>query len=183
MKHVTLWIVSGGQSGVDRAALDVAVAQKIPYAGWCPRGGLATDYQKPPGLLEKYPKLRETPAVEVEQRTAWNVRDSNATLLILPEISPGTNFARICAELIFERPCHVAEQVSVHPNAALESATRWLDSTLGAFALSLHPERDPGPVAFTLNIGGPREPERRGVYDLAYSFLDKLLTPFAASDH
>jgi hypothetical protein len=66
---------SGGQSGVDRAALDVAIAHSIPYSGWCPLGGWAEDFPTPPGLLAAYPQLTETPSAETEQRTAWNVRD------------------------------------------------------------------------------------------------------------
>jgi hypothetical protein len=50
-------LLSGGQSGVDRAALDAALARGIEYGGWCPRGGWAEDFQRPPGLLARYPKL------------------------------------------------------------------------------------------------------------------------------
>ena len=76
-------IVSGGQSGVDRAALDVAVARGIDYAGWCPRGGWAEDLTEPPGLLARYPHLRETPSADPAQRTEWNVRESDATLILI----------------------------------------------------------------------------------------------------
>ena len=44
-------IRTGGQSGVDRAALDFAIEHNIPYCGWCPKGGWAEDYPDPPGLL------------------------------------------------------------------------------------------------------------------------------------
>src|SRR3954447_14624932 len=70
-------IVSGGQTGVDRAALDVALALGIPCGGWCPRGRGAED-----GLIpERYP-LVETPAADASQRTRWNVRDSDGTLIL-----------------------------------------------------------------------------------------------------
>ena len=75
-------IVSGGETGVDRAALDFAIAMGIDYGGWCPRGGWADDLPRPPGLLRVYPRLNETPASDPEQRTRWNVRDSDATLII-----------------------------------------------------------------------------------------------------
>ena len=75
-------IVTGGQSGVDGAALDVAIEFGIEYEGWCPQGGLAEDFPVPPGLLTSYPKLKETPLAEVNQRTEWNVRDSDATLIL-----------------------------------------------------------------------------------------------------
>ena len=54
-------IRSGGQSGVDRAALDFARQHRIEICGWCPKGGWAEDSDVPPGLLEDYPELTETP--------------------------------------------------------------------------------------------------------------------------
>ena len=87
-------LISGGQSGVDRAALDVAVAHGIEYAGWCPHGGWAEDFPAPPGLLARYPKLKETPLADPAQRTEWNVRDADACLIIVDaggiDISSGT---------------------------------------------------------------------------------------------
>jgi hypothetical protein len=71
-------ILSGGQTGVDRAALDVAIARAMPYGGWCPRGGWAEDFSDSPGLLATYPHLRETPSRDPAQRTDWNVRDADA---------------------------------------------------------------------------------------------------------
>ena len=76
-------IVSGGQTGVDRAALDVAIELGIEYGGWCPKGGWAEDHVIPPGVLVLYPKLTATPLAEPEQRTEWNVRDSDATLILI----------------------------------------------------------------------------------------------------
>src|SRR5262247_3340324 len=75
-------IISGGQTGVDRAALDVAIECGMPWGGWCPKGGWAEDFPNPPGLLAKYPHLRETPLAHPLQRTEWNIRDSDATLII-----------------------------------------------------------------------------------------------------
>ena len=71
-------LLSGGQSGVDRAVLDVALARGIAYGGWCPKGGWAEDCPTPPGLLTKYPRLKETPLADPAQRTEWNVRDADA---------------------------------------------------------------------------------------------------------
>src|SRR5262245_30144595 len=75
-------IISGGQTGVDRAALDVAIERNMDWGGWCPKGGWAEDLTTPPGVLAKYPRLRETPDAHPLQRTEWNVRDSDATLII-----------------------------------------------------------------------------------------------------
>jgi hypothetical protein len=78
-------IRSGGQTGVDRAALDAAVLTGRPYEGWCPKGGKAEDFLHPPGLLTKYRHLMETPSESPEQRTDWNVRDSAATVVFVPD--------------------------------------------------------------------------------------------------
>jgi len=154
-------IVSGGQSGVDRAALDVARAARIPYGGWCPKGGWAEDYPSPPGMLADYPGLVETPLAQVEQRTLWNARDSDATLIITRAAtarrqSPGTSLASVAA-YEFNRPCLVV-------------ATDEVDaiSRAHAFLASL-------PRGAVLNIAGPRESEARGIYAEARRLLTAIL--------
>src|SRR4051794_33669346 len=72
-----LVIISGGQTGVDRAALDAAMQLRIACGGWCPLGRLAEDGRIP----ERYP-LVETPSDDVAQRTEWNVRDCGAVLVL-----------------------------------------------------------------------------------------------------
>ena len=69
-------IVSGGQTGADRAALDFAIERGIPRGGWCPKGRLAED-----GPIESKYQLRETPSTNYVQRTEWNVRDSDGTVV------------------------------------------------------------------------------------------------------
>jgi hypothetical protein len=69
-------IVSGGQTGVDRACLAWAIRHGLQHGGWCPRGRLAEDGEIP----ARY-KLRETPSARPAQRTEWNVRDSDATVI------------------------------------------------------------------------------------------------------
>lgn len=94
-------IRSGGQTEVDRAALDAAVLTGRPYEGWCPKGGWAEDFLRPPGLLMKYPHLMETPSESPEQRTDWNVRDSAATVVFVPNskyCSASTDFTIECAK-------------------------------------------------------------------------------------
>lgn len=153
-------IVSGGQTGVDRAALDTALSHAIACGGWCPAGGWAEDLDEPPGLLPLYPDLTATPERRPEQRTAWNVRDSDATLILLasPGIgcSPGTIFTQ-------EQARHLCKPALVLPLGRYESlheATDWLDS----FQAPL-----------TLNIAGPRESEAPGIYQATRFFLDELI--------
>jgi hypothetical protein len=69
-------IVSGGQTGADRAALDFAIEHDIPHGGWCPRGRPAED-----GTIPQLYQLQETPSRKYSQRTEWNVRDSDATVV------------------------------------------------------------------------------------------------------
>jgi hypothetical protein len=90
-------IVSGGQTGVDRAALDAAIENGLSYRGWCPRGGWAEDLPEPPGLLAVYPQLRATPQADPAQRTEWNVRDSSGLMVLVDRhglaVSKGTERA------------------------------------------------------------------------------------------
>jgi hypothetical protein len=69
-------IVSGGQTGADRAGLDVARRWDFPYGGWCPKGRRAED-----GPISTQYQLVETPSSNYLQRTEWNARDSDATVV------------------------------------------------------------------------------------------------------
>lgn len=70
-------IVSGGQTGADMAALDWAIDAGIPHGGWCPKGRLTED-----GELDERYALIETPSKGYLQRTEWNVRDSDVTVIL-----------------------------------------------------------------------------------------------------
>ncbi|RKT47308.1 putative molybdenum carrier protein [Thiocapsa rosea] len=85
-------VVSGGQTGVDRAALDAAIALGLPIGGWCPRGRRGEDGSIP----ERY-ALRETPSADYAERTEWNVRDSDATLIL--HRGPLSGGTRLTADL------------------------------------------------------------------------------------
>jgi hypothetical protein len=94
---LTFTIVSGGQTGADRAALDFALRTGLPHDGWCPLGRIAED-----GPLDTRYRLRETPTAKYDERTRWNVRDADATVLFTtrPELTGGTGLtAAIAAEL------------------------------------------------------------------------------------
>jgi hypothetical protein len=151
-------IVSGGQTGADRAALDVAIEAGIPYGGWCPKGGLAEDLDRSPGLLAAYPQLREADSPDPVQRTEWNVRDSDGTLVIVPggEIrSRGTALTVRFAEEL-GRPFAVVDPLS---DQGVEQAGRFLSSL---------------PHGATLNVAGPRESQSPGVYEAARTLLGDL---------
>src|SRR5262249_12810207 len=80
-------IISSAQTGADRAALDTAIKLNLPHGGWCPRGRFAED-----GIIADFYALTETPSADSAQRTVWNVRDSDATVIfsISPKLSGGT---------------------------------------------------------------------------------------------
>ena len=82
-----LTIISGGQTGADRAALDWAIANDVPHGGWCPQRRRAED-----GPLSAQYRLQETPTANYLQRTEWNIRDSDATVIfsIAPKLTGGS---------------------------------------------------------------------------------------------
>ena len=148
-------IRSGAQSGVDRAALDTAKAHGIKICGWCPKGGWAEDYPEPPCVLALYPELQETPSSEPEQRTIWNVRDSDATLIIYPggPDSGGTDLTELTAREL-DKPCFV-----IRGEEDVDEALKWLE-TLGD-------ELD-------LNVAGPRASEWPEAYETACRYLTRV---------
>jgi hypothetical protein len=93
-------IVSGGQTGADRAALDWALAHNVPCGGWCPKGRKSEDGPIDPKYL-----LKETPLAAYLQRTEWNVRDSDATVLfsIAPVFAARTHGKTLYCPLLLER--------------------------------------------------------------------------------
>jgi hypothetical protein len=144
-------VVSGGQTGVDRGALDAAVAAGLPVGGWCPRGRRAEDGEIP----GTYP-LRETPSAAWDQRTEWNVRDSDATLILhRGALSGGTlRTAEVAARL--GRPCL---QVDLGKGPDPGAVARWLQ----------------GQRVAVLNVAGPRENGASGIAAEARGFLLAVL--------
>ena len=146
-------IVSGGQTGVDRAALDWAIAHDLPYGGWCPAGGWAEDLTEPPGLLARYPGLRATPSPEPSERTRRNVRDSDLTLIVSGAPSPGT-----------ERTVAAARELG-RPVVVTDGG----EGVVAAVAAAL------GSVdGVTLNVAGPRASEWAKGYEVTWWVLDAL---------
>lgn len=143
-------IVTGGQTGVDRAALDAAMAADVPVGGWCPRGRRAEDGPIDP----RYP-LRETPSAAYAQRTAWNVRDSDGTLVLVRAVPAGGT-----ALTVEEAHRHNKPLLHEKPSrAAVEVIAQWIDTHAIA----------------TLNVAGPRESEAPGIYAEAKALLMRLL--------
>jgi hypothetical protein len=108
-------IVSGGQTGADRMGLDWAIWHDIPHGGWCPKFRKAEDGKIPPQY-----QLTETPSSDYAQRTEWNVRDADGTLIF----SLGHKLSRGSAKTAFFAERHGKPFLHVHPglsyNLALE---------------------------------------------------------------
>jgi hypothetical protein len=150
-------IVSGGQTGVDRAALAWAIRRGVPYEGWCPKGRRAED-----GTIPSRYRLRQTPSSRYAQRTAWNVRDSDATVIFSqsPRLLGGSRKA-LESCLVFGRPVmHLASDTLT----VSESAVALRDF------LRRHHVR-------LLNVAGPRKSQEnltnrfvQGVLDATFGF-------------
>ena len=158
-------IISGGQSGVDRAALDVAIERGLDWGGWCPKGA-GRKISRAPGLLAKVSTPQGDRAVAPLQRTEWNVRDSNASLIITdgkglaPSIGTGRalQWARQHG-----KPFLVLDASAA---GAPAHAAAWLRQLKQRFGAEL-----------TLGVGGPRESEAPGIYALAKTLLAATLRP------
>jgi hypothetical protein len=145
-------IISGGQTGVDRAALDVALELGLPCGGWCPKGRRAED-----GTIPEYYPLRETPSDAYPERTEWNVRDSDATLLLTRgKPDRGTALTRKLARRL-KKPYRIVDLGS--PDFA-EAVRAWLAAN----------------GVKTLNIAGPRESSQKGIEQEARVFLRSVLS-------
>lgn len=161
----TLKIISGGRSGVDRAALDVAIERGIACGGWCPRGGWAEDFPDPPGLLARYPQLRETPSSDPAERTQWNLRDCDAVLILLDRGGLAASKGTMLACDLAQRHGKPLLVVGLDAAESAAQAGQWLEQRLAACAdRPLH-----------LGIAGPRESEAPGIYGQAKRFLQERM--------
>lgn len=157
-------IVSGGQTGVDRAALDAAIAAGMETGGWCPRDRRSEDGRIP----LRYP-LRETASKSYAVRTEWNVRDSDATLiLVLDHISSGTRLTIDSARsqsrpLRIEYLCPAPAKTLISDEVSSEQRVADVVEWIGREQIK------------TLNIAGPRGSSHKDVYKKSLQFLTMLL--------
>ena len=168
--HMLRKIVSGGQTGVDRAGLDAALQHGLPIGGWCPRGRRAEDGRIP----DCYPLL-ETVARSYAVRTRWNVRDSDGTLIVaMNEISAGTRLTVTSARKagkplqIVKLRVDSAQMLMTTENSRtdqIESVVEWI-----------HRHR-----IRVLNIAGPRGSSHQCVYAESRSFVCELLNQLTSA--
>ena len=142
-------IISGGQTGADRAALDWALSHNVPCGGWCPKGRKAED-----GIIDaKYP-LQETASASYVRRTEWNVQDSEATVIcsIDAVLSGGSKKALEFAHK-HNKPC-------LHLHAGMADAGERLRNFV-------HLEE-----IYVLNVAGPRAGKEPTVAQFVTATLD-----------
>jgi Circularly permutated YpsA SLOG family len=144
-------IVSGGQTGVDRAALDAAIAFGLPCGGWVPRGRRAEDGTVP----HRYP-MRETRRRAYAERTFRNVRDADGTLILARGMPTGGTALTVALARRLGKP-HLLVDLQAAPDPT--TISDWIE----------------GQHIRVLNIAGPRESACPGIYDQARALLEALL--------
>ncbi|BBO80574.1 putative molybdenum carrier protein [Desulfosarcina ovata] len=144
-------IVSGGQTGVDRAALDVAMRLGIAHGGWVPKGRLAED-----GPLPSYYQLQEMPTDEYAARTEKNVQDSDGTLIISRGTpTGGTDYTREMVLKHGKQLLHIDLAMGQQPSAAGALISSWIEMNR----------------IETLNVAGPRASGDPTIYNEAATIL------------
>lgn len=142
-------VIAGGQTGVDRAGLDAALALGLLHGGWCPKGRRAED-----GVVPAKYQLTETESRDYGQRTLRNIREADGTLILIRD----------------------ADDLYGGTKLTLESVRR---AGKPFYLVTLSEPYKPGEFAFwhdnqsveTLNIAGPRESKRPGIYAQAFDFI------------
>lgn len=155
-----LKIVSGGQTGVDRGALQAAMDLGLEWGGWAPKGWRAENGTIPPLYRTN---MREHASANYLGRTRRNVVDSHATLIVTNTypLSGGTLKTRFFCQEVMRS--HFV--VSLGEADVVGKVQRWL----GQFFCVEHP------VPFVLNVAGPRESKAGGIQKRTRAFLSDVL--------
>lgn len=146
-------LVSGGQTGVDRASLDAALELGIPCGGWCPKGR----WSESGTIADVYP-LQETPSEDVAQRTEWNARDSDGTLIIVEGETVGGTTLTVDMAVRYKKPYLILDLLKPQ-DGAREAVRAWI---------AKHGVR-------VLNVAGPRESTTPGINAKSKALLLRIL--------
>jgi hypothetical protein len=147
-------IISGGQTGVDQAALDVAIALGIPHGGWVPKGRKTENGALP----DKY-RLKVMPTSSYAKRTEQNVIDSEGTLIIsLGPLTGGSELTHKTA-ILHDRPCLHIDLATLNTHQAVKTVRSWIVR----HGIEI------------LNIAGPRASENTEIYDMTTKILKAVL--------
>ena len=148
-------IVSGAQTGADRAALDAALSLGYDCGGWVPRGRLDEKGRIP----DRYPNLKEAADDKPETRTALNVRDSDATIIFSHgSLSGGSEYTQAKADELDKPNCH-SDLSSTTLSEAVLIGSAWLRR--------VEPR--------VLNVAGPRASDDAEIYAKTRRVLEQLL--------
>ena len=147
-------IISGGQTGADRAALDFAISHKIPYSGWLPKGRRTED-----GILPKKYILKEMPTGEYSKRTEQNILDSDATLILShAHLTGGSALTQSLAEK-HGKPCIHIDLSKVDMRKACLIVNIWMHR----YKIKV------------LNVAGPRASKDQIIYQATIDLLERVL--------
>ncbi len=145
-------LISGGQTGVDRGALDAAIAANLAHGGWCPNGRIAED-----GAIPMTYRLVETDSADYPVRTEKNVVDSDATLILYRnQLAGGTKLTYQLTKK-HGRPAHLHDLAH---SSDVGPTRRWIFDN----------------QVRVLNVAGPRESSAPGIQQEAYDFVLRLLS-------
>jgi predicted Rossmann-fold nucleotide-binding protein len=147
-------IISGGQTGADRAALDAAMEKDFPCGGWCPAGRTAEDGP----ISGEYP-LKETRSRKYEERTEKNVLDSDGTMIITSGKPEGGTALTAEFARKHNKPCIIFDIEKEKQKDILSRALEWL-------------KRD---NIKTLNVAGPRESKNPVIYPVVKRIIKNII--------
>lgn len=147
-------VVSGGQTGADRAGLDAALELKLPHGGWCPKGRKAEDGTMPSHYIQQ-----ETKYSGYKVRTEWSIRDSDGTLIIKEgDLQGGTlKTARDARRTL--KPLFIISLDARNPTKETKDFVQWVRSN----------------KIEVLNVAGPRESKIPGIQERAKQVLVGLI--------
>ncbi len=155
-------IVSGGQTGADRAALDFAMEWNIPHGGWIPKGRLAEDGRLP----DKY-RLKEMNSTDYARRTEQNVIDSDATLIFSHGKLTGGSLLTKRMAMKHGRPWLHMDLLITNAFSAAQSVHLWFNEQ------GIH----------VLNVAGPRESQDKRIYRATFDILEAAFQMSLISSH
>lgn len=144
-------IISGGQSGADRAALDFAIENNIPYGGWIPKGRKTEDGKLP----DKY-HLQEMKTASSSKRTEQNIIDSDGTVIISHGKLTGGSLLTQTLAVKHNKPCLHLDVDNKKILVAIESLNAWIKKS----------------KIKILNVAGPRASKDHNIYKVTKDILE-----------
>mgnify|MGYP001369147878 CR=1 FL=1 len=147
-------IISGGQTGADRAALDFAIDHNIPYGGWLPKGRITED-----GTLSYRYHLQEMPTEDYSKRTEKNVLDSDGTVIVSNGFLTGGSAVTREFAMEHKKPWIHLDLKELSMNEAADKMIAWLTEN----------------EIRVLNVAGPRAGKDPSIYDIVWRLLKAAL--------